>query len=54
MVEGLLSARVRATGPVAWEGEFAAVRYVDARSRGVVVLRAVDAKVADHWVIVDE
>jgi hypothetical protein len=29
------------------------VRYADAGSRGVVVLRTVDREIVDQWVIVD-
>jgi hypothetical protein len=54
LVQRLVTRQVRATGPVTGQGEFAAVRYADARSQGVVVLRTVDRKIADQWVVVDE
>ncbi|HSJ20749.1 MAG TPA: hypothetical protein VK964_09260 [Nocardioidaceae bacterium] len=53
LVQRLVSRQVRTTGPVTGPGEFAAVRYADARSRGVVVLRTVDRRIIDQWVIVD-
>jgi hypothetical protein len=52
-VSDLMTRRLELTARIVGEGQFAGVRYADDRSHGIVLVRVLDGRIAEQWVIVD-